>query len=149
MVSSEDAVSPHLQHGDLLYLFPRLQVTETVPLLEVAHQVNYYKLRQHVSENLAAWVLGLIQVHVEVSHQYRVLEPEFFKASSRSGRWDSMVGWRYDPMTGVLDVPLMTSQLTTFVLWKCVDLRLHPVRRTRETSTTHLCSLPSLAGWAV
>ena len=48
-------------------------------LPEVVHQVNEAKFQQHVGNELAALVLGLIQVHVEISHQYGVLAPELLQ----------------------------------------------------------------------
>ena len=60
-----------------------------------------------------------------------------------------MVGWRYYPMTRVLDVPLTTSQLTTFSLWKRVNSISHHVGRSKEISSTPPCALPVLAVRAV
>ena len=50
-------------------------------------------------------------------------------------------------MTGVLDVTLTTSQLTTFGPCKRVDSRLHPVSRSLETSATSPYVPPDLADW--
>ena len=55
-----------------------------------------------------------------------------------------MVGGRYDKMRGVRDVPLTSSQLTTFGLWKHVDSRLHPIGRSHETSTIPPCAMLDL-----
>ena len=71
------------------------------------------------------------------------------KASTRSGRWASMVGGRYAPMIGVRDVPLTTSKLTMSSLWKRVDSRLHTIGCYRETRSTPPCAPPALAGRAV
>ena len=60
------------------YLCPYLHMAETAPFPEVVHQVYEAKLRQNVRSNLAARVLGLIQVHVEVSHKEGFLDPEAF-----------------------------------------------------------------------
>ena len=49
---------------------------ETVTLPEVVHKVNEEKIHQNFGNNLAAWVSGLIQVYVDIYHQYGVLEPE-------------------------------------------------------------------------
>ena len=51
-------------------------MTETETLPEVVHQVDESKLCQHVDNELDAWVLGFIQVHVEIYHQYGVLALE-------------------------------------------------------------------------
>ena len=44
--------------------------------LEVVNQVDEEKFHQHVGDKMTARVLGLVQVHVEISHQYGVLAPE-------------------------------------------------------------------------
>ena len=49
------------------------------PLIEVVHQFDEARLRQNVSDNLSARVLGLIQFQVEFSHQYQILAPEAFQ----------------------------------------------------------------------
>ena len=46
-----------------------------VPLLEVVHQFDEVKFRQHVGNKLAARVTGLLYVHVDISHQDGVLSP--------------------------------------------------------------------------
>ena len=43
--------------------------------LVVMHQVNEAKFRQQVGDELAARVLGLIQVHVDIYQQNGVLAP--------------------------------------------------------------------------
>ena len=78
MVGDKDVVAPRPQTSALPDLGTCLQVAETFPLTEVAHQVDEAKLRQNISNELDAWVLGLIQVHSEVSHQDKVLAPESF-----------------------------------------------------------------------
>ena len=52
---------------------------------------------------------------------------------------------RYDPMIRVQDVPVTTSHLTMFGLWKRVDSRLHTVGQSRETRPTTPCTLTALA----
>ena len=77
-VGADDVVETCNQNSALADLYLNLQVTETALLTEVAHQVDEAKLCQHVSNDLNAQVLVLIQFHVEVSHQYEVLAPEVF-----------------------------------------------------------------------
>ena len=68
-------------------------MTRTVLLTEVVHQVDESKLCQNVGNNLTARVLGLIQVHVEISHQYGVLALEalhgllYVEKVSQRGWW--------------------------------------------------------------
>ena len=68
------------------------------------------------------------------------------RASSRSGMWASMVSGSYSSMTGVWEVPLTTSHLTTFGLWMRVDSRFYPVGWSHETRPTPPCAPPALAG---
>ena len=51
-------------------------MTETAPLIELVHQVDESKLLHNVSNKMAARFLGLIQVQVDTSLQYGVLELE-------------------------------------------------------------------------
>ena len=74
--SSKNVVVPCPQHGALAELCPRLQMTETTMLPEVMHQVDVVKFCQQVVNELAAQVLGIIQVHAEIFHQDWVLAPE-------------------------------------------------------------------------
>ena len=70
------------------------------------------------------------------------------RASTRLGRWDSMDNRRYAPTIEVQDVHVMTLQFTVFGLWKRIDWRLHPVRRSCNTSPMPRCVPTLLAGWA-
>ena len=60
-----------------------------------------------------------------------------------------MVSGRYDTMTGVLGVLLMTLQLTKFGRWKCVDSIIHPTSRSYETSASSPFDPPALEAQAV
>ena len=51
-------------------------MTEMATLPEVVHQGNKDKFRQHVSNKMAALVLGFIQVNIKISHQVGFLAPE-------------------------------------------------------------------------
>ena len=50
---------------------------------------------------------------------------------------------RYVPMNGVSLLPVTTSQLTAFGLWKRIDSILHPCVQSWTTSPTPLCAPPA------
>ena len=93
-VGVKDLVTPSINHGALPYLCPHLKMAETASLPEVAQQVDKAKLFQYVINELAVRVLGLIQVHIEVYHQYQVLALGSFqglleiKEASQHGWWE-------------------------------------------------------------
>ena len=66
-------------HAYDTYLCPYLHMAETAPFPEVVHQVYEAKLRHNVGDKLAARVSALIQVHIQVFHQDRVLDLEEFQ----------------------------------------------------------------------
>ena len=76
MASAKYVATPSPQHGALVDLGPRLQMTKTEMLPEVMHQVDVAKFRQQVGDNLAARALGIIQFHVEIPQKNGVLTPE-------------------------------------------------------------------------
>ena len=76
-VGAKDVIASLPQNGALPDLCPCLQLAEMAPLPEVAHQVEEAKFCQNVRDELAARVLGLIQVHVDISHQDWVLNLDF------------------------------------------------------------------------
>ena len=61
---------------------------------EMMHQVDDAKLRQQVDNKLADWFLGLIQVHIEISQQDGVFNPEALQGLlkirevGQRGQWD-------------------------------------------------------------
>ena len=92
-VGAEGVVTPRPQHSALPKLCPRLKVAVTVPFPEVVHQVDEAKLRQYIGDKLDAEVLGIIRVHVEVSHQDRVLTPETLQCLLLIGEVDQRGKW--------------------------------------------------------
>ena len=66
MVCAYGVVAHQPQHGALAKLVPHLQMEISDTLPEVTHRVDGEKICQKVGGNLAARVLGLIQVHVDI-----------------------------------------------------------------------------------
>ena len=57
-------------------LGPQFHMTKKETFLEVMHHINDSRFHQQVDGKLAVRVLGLIQVHVEISQQDGVKTPE-------------------------------------------------------------------------
>ena len=71
------------------------------------------------------------------------------KASSILGKGANVVGGKYALTTGVLCVPLPTSQLTTFSPWMRLNSRIYPVGWSHEPRATTTCNPPELSGRSV
>ena len=66
LVGAENVAPPLPQHGALEYLGSLIEMTKMETLMEVMHQVYEAKFHQQDGDKLATWVLGLIQVHVDI-----------------------------------------------------------------------------------
>ena len=66
MVGDKDVVAPRPQTSALPDLGTCLQMTKMETFTEVMHQVNKTKFCQQVGNELAAWILGLIQFPIDI-----------------------------------------------------------------------------------
>ena len=67
---------------------------EAMTMPEMVHQVNDTKFRYNIGDELAARVLGLIQVHVYIPHQDGFLDPEALRGILKT-REVGQRGWCY------------------------------------------------------
>ena len=67
------------------------------------------------------------------------------RASSMSCKFSKVEGGSYAPMSWVSFSSVVTLQLTTFGLWRCVNYMLQPWGRSRNTRPNPPCASPAVA----